>query len=84
VEAGATLGWERFAGEEGTVIGIDHFGASAPGEEVMKQFGFTAERITAAALRLLNRQEEADQEEADRHGQGDASVAPTSSIEGHS
>jgi transketolase len=84
VEAGATLGWERFAGEEGTIIGIDHFGASAPAEEVMKQFGFTAERVTAAALRLLGRQEEADQEEMDRHGQGDASVAPTSSAEGHS
>lgn len=84
VEAGATLGWERFAGEEGTIIGIDHFGASAPAEEVMKQFGFTAERITAAALRLLGRQEEADQEERDWHRQGDASVAPTSSTEGHS
>ena len=72
VEAGATLGWERFAGEEGTVIGIDHFGASAPAEEVMKHFGFTAERVTAAALRLLGRQEEAEQEEGNQHEQGDA------------
>jgi transketolase len=84
VEAGATLGWERFAGEEGTMIGIDHFGASAPGEEVMKHFGFTAERVTAAALRLLGRQEEAAQEEGSQHEQGEASVAPTSSAEGHS
>jgi transketolase len=57
VEAGATLGWERFAGEEGAVIGIDHYGASAPAEEVMKHFGFTVERVTAAALRLLGRPE---------------------------
>ena len=84
VEAGATLGWERFAGEEGTMIGIDRFGASAPGEEVMKHFGFTAEQVTAAALRLLGRQEEAAQEEAGQHEEGEAAVAPTSSAEGHS
>jgi transketolase len=84
VEAGATLGWERFAGEEGVIIGIDRFGASAPAEEVMKRSGFTAERVTAAALRLLGRDEEAVQEEADQHEQGDTAVAPTSSAEGHS
>jgi transketolase len=84
VEAGATVGWERFAGEEGVIIGIDRFGASAPAEEVMKRFGFTAERVTAAALRLLGRDEEAVQEEVDQHEQGDAAVAPTSSAEGHS
>jgi transketolase len=84
VEAGATVGWERFAGEEGVIIGIDRFGASAPAEEVMKRFGFTAERVTAAALRLLGRDEEAVQEETDQHEQGDVPVAPTSSAEGHS
>ncbi|WP_051536562.1 transketolase [Nitrosospira briensis] len=84
VEAGATLGWERFAGEEGSIIGIDHFGASAPAEEVMKHFGFTVERVTAAALRLLGRPEAAAQEEGNQHEQGSASVAPTSSAEGHS
>ena len=84
VEAGATFGWERFAGDEGTVIGIDRFGASAPAKEVMKQFGFTAERVTAAALRLLGRQEEAELEEAGQHKQGDAAVAATASAEGHS
>ncbi|SCY54546.1 transketolase [Nitrosospira sp. Nl5] len=84
VEAGATLGWERFAGEEGTIIGIDRFGASAPGEETMKRFGFTAERVTAAALRLLGRQEDAAREEAGQHEQGDTSVAATAPTEGHS
>jgi transketolase len=84
VEAGATLGWERFAGEEGTIIGIDRFGASAPGEETMKRFGFTAERVTAAVLRLLDRQEEAAREEAGQHEQGDTAVAATAPVEGHS
>jgi transketolase len=53
VEAGATFGWHRWAGDEGAVIGIDRFGASAPGEELFKQFGFTAERVATEALRLL-------------------------------
>ena len=84
VEAGATFGWERFAGDEGTVIGIDRFGASAPAEETMKRFGFTAERITAAALRLLGRQEEAEREEPNQPEEGEAAVAATSPAEGHS
>jgi transketolase len=62
VEAAATLGWERWAGDEGKIIGVDHFGASAPGAEIMKHFGFTAEHVTAAALALLNRLDEAKQE----------------------
>jgi transketolase len=84
VEAGVTLGWERFAGEEGTAIGIDRFGASAPAEETMKRFGFTAERITAAALRLLGRQKEADREEPNQPEEGEAAVAATPAAEGHS
>jgi len=55
VEAGATIGWSRFAGDEGVVIGLDHFGASAVGTEVLKHFGFTAERVTAAALAVVGR-----------------------------
>lgn len=81
VEAASTYGWERWAGDEGTMIGIDHFGASAPGDEIMKNFGFTAEHVTAAALTLLGRAEEAKKEE----GGGDTTnVAPTSPQEGHS
>ncbi len=53
IEAGASLGWHRWAGDEGAIIAIDRFGASAPGEIIMKNFGFTAENITATALRLL-------------------------------
>jgi transketolase len=62
VEAASPFGWCRWAGDEGTVIGIDRYGASASGEEIMKQLGFTVEHVTAAALRLLGRNEEADKE----------------------
>jgi transketolase len=80
VEAGARLGWHRWAGDEGTVIGIDHFGASAPGDVIMKNFGFTAEHVTAAALRLVGKKEEADKE----YGGETTNFAPTSPHEGHS
>jgi len=62
VEAGSTLGWCRWAGDNGVIIGLDHYGASAPGEEVLRNFGFTAEHVTAAALHLLGRTHEADKE----------------------
>jgi transketolase len=78
VEAGCSLGWHRWAAE-GTVIAIDHFGASAPGEEIMKNFGFTAEHVTSAALRLMGRNEEADKE----YG-GETAFSPTAAAEGHS
>ena len=62
VEAASTFGWRRWAGDEGAMIGIDRYGASAPGEEILKQLGMTAEHVTAAALRLLGRGEEANRE----------------------
>ena len=62
VEAGASLGWHRWAGEEGTIIAVDRFGASAPGAEIFQHYGFTAENVVAAALRLVGRTDEADQE----------------------
>ena len=53
VEAGATLGWWKYVGQDGDVVGIDHFGASAPGPKVMSEFGFTGENVAARAkLRL--------------------------------
>jgi transketolase len=48
VEAGATFGWERWVGDHGVALGIDRFGASAPGEMVLERFGFTVERVAAA------------------------------------
>lgn len=78
VEAGASFGWQRWAAD-GTIIAVDRFGASAPGEEVMKHLGFTAEHVTSAALRLLGRAQEADKE----YG-GETAFAPTGPAEGHS
>jgi transketolase len=48
VEAGATETWWRYVGLDGEIIGIDHFGASAPAKELFKAYGFTPERVTAA------------------------------------
>jgi transketolase len=53
VEAGVTIGWERYVGERGAVVGIDRYGASGPGAKVMQHFGFTPEHVAAAALRVL-------------------------------
>ncbi len=53
VEAGSTFGWYRYVGTEGIAIGIDHFGASAPGEVVLEKFGFTVDNVLAKAKALL-------------------------------
>jgi len=62
VEAGSPFGWHKWVGDEGAVIGVERFGASAPGEEVLKNLGFTAEHVTSAALRVLGRTADADRE----------------------
>ena len=56
IEAGATLGWYKWVGRTGDVIGLDHFGASAPGEVVMTKMGFNVENVVDRALRLLHQQ----------------------------
>ena len=53
VEAGVTLGWDRYAGDDGAMIGIDHFGASAPGPTVFEHFGFTPERIAEVGRKVV-------------------------------
>lgn len=53
VEAGVTMGWCRYVGDEGIAIGIERFGASAPGNECLKQFGFTVENVVAKAKQIL-------------------------------
>jgi transketolase len=53
VEAGSTLGWWKYVGSKGDVIGIDRFGASAPGKKVMAEFGFSADNIAARAQKLV-------------------------------
>ena len=53
VEAGVSQGWHRYVGSGGDVLAVDRFGASAPGEVVMREYGFTAENVCARALALL-------------------------------
>jgi transketolase len=55
VEAGVTLGWERWIGDHGVAIGVDRFGASAPGEVVLAEFGLTPARVAQAARTLVER-----------------------------
>jgi transketolase len=60
VEAASPMGWHRWAGDEGTVIGVERFGASAPGQDVLNHLGFTVDHVAAAALRLLGKNNEAN------------------------
>jgi transketolase len=53
VEAGATLGWWKYVGSNGDVVGLDRFGASAPGKTVMAELGFTPENVAARAKKLV-------------------------------
>jgi transketolase len=55
IEAAAPIGWHKYVGERGDIIGIDRFGASAPGDEVMRRFGFTAENVIARTKLLLGK-----------------------------
>ena len=53
VEAGVTQGWHRYVGTRGDVLGVDRFGASAPGEVVMREYGFTVDNVCRRSLDLL-------------------------------
>ena len=53
VEAGATMGWREWVGDDGAVIGIDRFGASAPYKEIYSHFGLTPENVAARVKDLL-------------------------------
>ena len=53
IEAASPFGWERYVGLEGAIIGVNHFGASAPGPTVMREFGFTPEHIVETAKVVL-------------------------------
>ena len=78
VEAGVTMGWERYVGLRGISVGIERFGASAPGETVLTELGITPERVVNMTLGLLDRAEE--QEETP----GTPAFEPTPPEEGHS
>jgi transketolase len=83
VEAGTTLGWCRYVGERGASVGIDTYGASGPGAEVLAHYGFTTERVAATALRLIGKDDVADQIEPKRDG-GDTAGEEATGGEGHS
>ena len=54
VEAGVTASWWHYVGLTGEIVGIDHFGASAPAKDLFKAYGFTAERVAAAIEKVLS------------------------------
>jgi transketolase len=54
IEMGSSLGWERYTGDEGEILAINQFGASAPGEKVMAEYGFTVENVVSKVKNLLN------------------------------
>jgi len=56
VEAGATIGWWKYVGLDGDVIGLDRFGASAPGAKVLAELGFSAENVVVRARKLVEKQ----------------------------
>jgi transketolase len=53
IEAGSPLGWHKWVGSDGDVIGVEKFGASAPGKRVMKEYGFTLENVVDRARKLV-------------------------------
>jgi transketolase len=53
VEAGVDMGWHKYAGSYGVILGLDRFGVSAPCRDVMNHFGFTADAVMEAGRRAL-------------------------------
>ena len=53
VEAGVTLGWHKFTGTQGRVLGIDRYGASAPAATVFEKYGLTVDNVVKTAEELL-------------------------------
>jgi transketolase len=53
VEVGVSLGWERWVGDEGAIIGLDHYGASAPAGTIFERFGFTGDRVADIARKVV-------------------------------
>jgi len=53
VEAGSTQGWHRYVGDRGDVLGVERFGASAPGAVMMREYGFTVEEVCRRARALV-------------------------------
>ena len=54
VQPGVAQGWHRYVGSRGDVLAVDRFGASAPGETVMREYGFSVDNVCARAKALLH------------------------------
>ena len=54
VEVGVSLGWERWVGDDGAIMGLDHFGASAPAGTIFERFGFTVDRVVEITRGVLD------------------------------
>jgi transketolase len=78
IEAGVTMGWERYVGFRGASVGIERFGASAPGETVLSELGITPENVANTTLGLLERPEQVEEIP------GTPAFEPTPPEEGHS
>jgi transketolase len=55
IEAGVSMGWDRYAGADGSMLTVDRFGASAPAEVVFEKFGFTVDNAVNKAKALIER-----------------------------
>ena len=55
MEAAVSFGWDRWVGDAGEIIGLDHFGTSAPAGRIFEEFGFTAENVYQRAKALVGR-----------------------------
>ena len=55
VEMASTFGWERYVGSKGRIVGMHSFGASAPLKDLLKKFGFEADKVVAAAKEVLGK-----------------------------
>ena len=54
IEAGSPQGWHRYSGDEGGILGMDQFGASAPGGVLLREFGYTADNVCGLARNMLS------------------------------
>ncbi|MBA4157231.1 MAG: transketolase [Gemmatimonadetes bacterium] len=72
IEAAGPMGWHRWVGSEGEVIGISHFGASAPAKQVFEQLGFSVENVVRQAYRALGREPGDEEDET-----GSSAAGPT-------
>jgi transketolase len=55
IEMGSTFGWERYTGDDGLNLGINHFGESAPGNIVIEKFGFSPEQVSEKVLSFVKK-----------------------------